>query len=397
MTVRNLDIDAALWIRTRLAPYEPFVTAADIGFRSVPSVTFDLASAGIPITSIPAVRNWLVQLLTKDIPEKFVVPNVVTLDLGNPAVDAAARGGQGGSSSLPSPPGPPSTLSVPELQLYFPEQAALFDAMDIDSNGSLSVQEIYQGLVDWGYTAHDAVDTFRTMDINRDDAISLAEFCQAWPELAASFVPDRYRGELVCFVRRAELQDSWWTRWSDPRVVVELVMEEEQKEQQCPKQCYSSKWDSQTSVTGGVGRPVFLQTFEFKSIDATQERLKVKLQERWGRRTIGTGSIPLASVLERPNQSVAVSMTNGHQLWVELSYADYVQDVVPRPSPGSQELSAATMRQRQQTQQHQNGLRPPPATAAASAKKIITKLPRVDPQDVPARKVLGGVDELPWQ
>lgn len=378
VTVTNLDIDADVWIRTRLAPYEPFLTAADWGFRTVPSVTFDLESAGIPITAIPAVRTWLVQLLTKDIPAKFVVPNVVTVDFMR---------GEGSASDVTPPLGQPmSALSTRELRTYFPEQAALFDAMDVDSSGSLSVQEIYQGLVDWGYTAHDAVDTFQKMDRNHDDEVSLAEFCEVWPSLAASFVPDRYQGELVCFVRRAELAASRWATWSDPRVTVALVGGDAVPSQQR----FDSKWDSQTSVTGGVGRPVFLQRFEFKSTDLAKESLEVSIQERWGRRTIGIAKVPLKSIEKRSNQSLVVDMTNGHRIWLELSYAEYVKNVVPRPSPSSQELSAATIRQHQQ-QQAMSGVK----RHHESSKKHVSNV-ALD-GDMRQRGIQETVDDLPWQ
>lgn len=325
--MENLDVDATFWIASTLAPYEPFCTQVEYALLETPKVSFDIFLFRVlPITAWPVLRKLFVRIMTKEIPQEFRLPNTVRLDFKPMHIQQAQ---QRQDQELNDE----GDADDETLRQQFPEQWSLFDAMDLDGNGSLSTAEISRGLQDWGYTEHTALEIFEQLDRNSDNKVSFVEFCQLWPSLQESLdaIPSNYAGELIVFLRKAKhdlapLSPSNALRFgrSDPSVRLRLNGQEE-----------ASKQDSQTTGGGESGKPVWMQAFGFKCSEPESEELEVILEERGlpflkrfnkEPEIIATAKIPLKGLAERSNKKLKVNLEPQGSMWLDLSYAEFVDE-----------------------------------------------------------------------
>ena len=307
VTMENLDVDAKIWVAYSLAPYEPFLTGVKYGLLEPPKVTFEMTVAKLlPITAVPILRKIFFRVITQEVPKDFLLPNTQFLDFTPPDVKEARTR---------SPTDVPAVATTEELQQLYPEQWALFDALDLDNNDSLSPVELFAGLKDWGYTADDAMDSFELLDVDKNGQISFPEFIARWPSLEASFVPSRYRGEMIGILRHAsDIKTS--ILGGDPVAIMRLNGQE-----------VRTKRDSQTSVVGTRGDPVWMQAFDFKCSDPEHEELEIIIEDGslLGRgRQLAEATLPIAEYTQRGNQQVKVSLEPEGSLLLDLSYAEFV-------------------------------------------------------------------------
>ncbi|KAL2641746.1 hypothetical protein R1flu_009333 [Riccia fluitans] len=79
--VYNLDVDAELWVKLRLAPVKPFVGTLSIAFVRLPTIKLVLAPFRIVnLFAIPFLSSFLSKLLTVDLPRLLVLPRHITFD-----------------------------------------------------------------------------------------------------------------------------------------------------------------------------------------------------------------------------------------------------------------------------------------------------------------------------
>ena len=202
-----------------------------------------------------------------------------------------------------------------QLKERYPEQWALFDSLDLDNSGRLNRAEIFAGLKDWGYTAEDASDSFDMLDTDKTGRVSLAEFIKGWPKLEASFVPSRYRGELIGLLRQAK--DIKTNLLGGDPVAVLRVSGQEMR----------TKRDSQTSVVGNRGAPVWMQTFDFKCTDPNVEDLEIVVESGsllGGGKVLAQKTVSLRDYAKLRNQKVKIDLEPQGSVWLDLSYAEFV-------------------------------------------------------------------------
>lgn len=308
VTMENLDVDANLWISSSLAPYEPYCTGVKYALLDFPKITFEMTIANvIPITAVPLLRKLFFRIITQEAPKELILPNMECLDFTPTQVEAAKK--------LIRESVIRDSMSEEELKGKFPEQWSLFEALDIDGNKLLTVDEIRAGLIDWGYTSADPNQAFDQLDVNSDGKVSFLEFVKNWPSLEASFVPSVYSGELIGLLRQAKGL-KMGPFGGDPVAILRLNGQE-----------VVSKRDSQTSVVGDRGNPVWMQTFDFRCSDPSTEELEVVVQSGnflSGGKEIGKTTLPLRQFLNRRNQKVKVNLEPAGTLWLDMSYAEFV-------------------------------------------------------------------------
>lgn len=79
--VYELDVDAELWVKLRLAPVSPYVGTLSLAFVRLPTIKLVLAPFRVVnLFSIPFLNNFLSKLLTVDLPRLLVLPRHITFD-----------------------------------------------------------------------------------------------------------------------------------------------------------------------------------------------------------------------------------------------------------------------------------------------------------------------------
>ncbi|CAM6095589.1 unnamed protein product [Calypogeia fissa] len=79
--VYDLDVDAELWVKLRLAPVKPYVGTLSIAFVRLPTIKLVLAPFKIVnLFAIPFLSSFLSKLLTVDLPRLLVLPRHITFD-----------------------------------------------------------------------------------------------------------------------------------------------------------------------------------------------------------------------------------------------------------------------------------------------------------------------------
>lgn len=79
--VYDLDVDAELWLKLRLAPVKPYVGTLSLAFVRLPTIKLVLAPFRVVnLFSIPFLNNFLSKLLTVDLPRLLVLPRHITFD-----------------------------------------------------------------------------------------------------------------------------------------------------------------------------------------------------------------------------------------------------------------------------------------------------------------------------
>ncbi|CAM6090673.1 unnamed protein product [Calypogeia fissa] len=79
--VRGLDVDAEMWVKLRMVPYEPWIGQATWAFVNLPKIKLVLAPFRlVNLMAIPFLSIFLAKLLTEDLPMLFVRPNKNVVD-----------------------------------------------------------------------------------------------------------------------------------------------------------------------------------------------------------------------------------------------------------------------------------------------------------------------------
>jgi len=317
VTLRNMDFDALWWSALTLAPYEPYLTGVQYALLKPPGISFDMTIYGvIPITAVPVLRSFFFRVITKEVPKEFLFPNSVYLDFRPPEIIEHPKISKEDKAYK-------NLVDFDDEQLkeLFPEQWALFDALDLDGGGSLTPEEVSIGLKQWGYTAEDAAKSFSKLDMNEDGLIRFAEFVAMWPQLEDSFVPNRYKGILAVFLKKASGISVPIFGPSDPMVTLKLGDQEA-----------ISKRDSRTSLQGAAGEPLWNEAFELNCVSPSKQELEIIVQEgaRIGLRRrgteIGRATIPLSSLdsLNQKQQKLTVDLEPQGTVRLNVAYADFV-------------------------------------------------------------------------
>jgi hypothetical protein len=268
----------------------------------------------IPITALPILKTFFFKIVTEEIPKEFLFPKTVKLDF-TPETVSTER-----TEILKESAKQMDQLTDEQLAERHPEQWSLFDAIDLDGSGCLSGVELYAGLQDWGYTAEDASQSFAKMDLDSDNKITFREFVRMWPKLAESFVPSQYKGALTVSLKRGENIPEPRVGESDPYVRLRLG-----------NQAVQSKRDSESSVDGARGAPVWVESFDINVMDPKNDTLEVAIMEgsRWQfpprkGQVIAKANVELGSFLKRPTQKLKIQLEPQGYMRLDLSYAEFV-------------------------------------------------------------------------
>lgn len=247
VTVSSLDIDAKVWLGFTVVPYPPWIRFAQWALVKMPTVQLKIQVAKIiPVTAIPVLSNLLDKVFTKDLPREFLFPKTQFIDMmgagaTNIDMEEELLRAKGIDTDLKG-------ASDAELRKRLPELVSLFDAMDVDGDGTLNSTEVSEGLIDWGYASEaDRNSIANLLDINNDGFVQLREFLAVWSDLQSVFVPRQFRGVISGVLLKAEGLRTPDIGITDPYVV--LAVE---------SQCFSSKKNKATSKTGrGPGKAVW--------------------------------------------------------------------------------------------------------------------------------------------
>ncbi|TXG56865.1 hypothetical protein EZV62_018178 [Acer yangbiense] len=296
--VRDFDIDGELWVKLRLIPTEPWVGAVSWAFVSLPKIKFELSPFRLFNIMVfgPASYNqeshsddvmldcvllrFLTKLLTEDLPRLFVRPKKIVLDF------------QKGKAVGP-------------VANYF--KSGEMQEGNKDFVGELSVTLVdARKLLYFEEASFLHTDLWRSL-LHRVDGI----FCFAW------FFSS------ICFIYWFLVFMSGKT---DPYVALSLG-----------DQVIRSKKNSQTTVIGPPGEPIWNQDFQFLVANPRKQKLSIQVKDSLGFTdlTIGTGEVDLGSLQDTVPTDRIITLRRGWgfyskgssgELLLRLTYKAYVED-----------------------------------------------------------------------
>ncbi|AQK55230.1 Calcium-dependent lipid-binding (CaLB domain) family protein [Zea mays] len=273
--VRDFDIDGELWVKLRLIPTEPWVGAVSWAFVSLPKVKFELSLFRLfNLMAIPVLSMFLTELLTEDLPRLFVRPKKIVLDFQK----GRAMGPVSGSV-----------------------------ASDI-------IQNVATDLIQEGNK-----DFVGELSVTLVDARKL------------SFVLFGKRSKksrllLLCYHFHVEFDTTSRAGKTDPYVV--MIIDD---------QVIKSKKNSQTTVIGLPGEPIWNQDFHMLVANPRKQKLTIQVKDSIGLTdiTIGTGEVELGSLKDTVPTDKIVTLYGGWGLFgkreagevlLRLTYKAYVED-----------------------------------------------------------------------
>ncbi|GAB0496452.1 hypothetical protein MMPV_007764 [Pyropia vietnamensis] len=265
--VRDLDISARVWVGFNLIPLTPYVRFVHWALLERPTVGMELSlGKRLPLTAVPVLSSLIRRILTRDVPKAFLLPKTSVIDLmadvdplGGPRPGAAGTGvkvKQGLEevfSSTDDEARVAAAAGDPEaLKDMFPALYGLFDSLDLNNDGSLSVTELHIGLRDWGLSTTDVGELAARLDVSGDGRVSWAEFAAVWPKIRSALVPAKYDGVIAGVVYLCDGVPVPTVGQSDAYVRLSVG-----------PQAVTTKRDSETDTRGrGRGRAVWNESFE---------------------------------------------------------------------------------------------------------------------------------------
>ena len=316
VTLRNLDFDALWWTSLGLTPYEPYLSTVQYSLLQSPRISFDMTVFKlIPITTVPLLRKFFFEVITKEVPKEFMFPNSAFLDFRPPEIikHSIVSKEETAQERL-------KDLDPDQLKELFPEQFALFDALDLDGGGTIEQEELLQGLKRWGYTAEDSAASFEKLDVDKDGLVDFVEFIDMWPKLEENFVPNRYKGVVTVFLKRSKDLPLPLFGPTDP--VVKLKLGDE---------VVKSKRDIRTSPGGGKkAESIWNEAFELNCQSPRDQELEIVVEEgmRLGLRRRGAeiarSKVPLSKLLTKKDRKLNIKLEPQGTMRLDLSYADFV-------------------------------------------------------------------------
>ncbi|OSX68473.1 hypothetical protein BU14_2737s0001, partial [Porphyra umbilicalis] len=266
VTVRDLDVSARVWVAVSMVPLTPYVRFVRWALLARPTVSMELSlGRRLPLTAVPVLSGLIRRILSRDVPKAFLFPNTAVIDLLGDE-DPLGRGGGAAGGATPAGFGVADVFSSSDdearaaaaagnadaLKDAFPALYGLFESLDLDSDGSLTVAELHVGLCDWGLSTTDVGALAARLDVNGDGCVSWPEFAAVWPTIRASLVPHRYDGVLAGVVYLADGVPAPAVGASDAYVRLTVG-----------GRAVTTKRDSETETRGGGrGRAVWNESFE---------------------------------------------------------------------------------------------------------------------------------------
>lgn len=302
VTVRDLDISARVWVGFNMIPLTPYVRFVHWALLERPTVGMELSlGKRLPLTAVPVLSSLIRRILTRDVPKAFMFPKTAVIDLmadkdplSNPSVDmpgagtVVRRGLEEVFSSADDEARAAAAAGDPEaLKDSFPALYGLFDSLDLNNDGSLSVTELHVGLRDWGLSTTDVGELAARLDVNGDGQVSWAEFAAVWPKIRSALVPARYDGVIAGVVYLCDGVPVPTVGQSDAYVRLSVG-----------SQAVTTKRDSETDTRGrGRGRAVWNESFEVLVETPSTAVLVVEVCEA-ATFALGVGSLPPLSLAE---------------------------------------------------------------------------------------------------
>ena len=316
VTLRNLDFDALWWTSLGLTPYEPYLSTVQYSLLQSPKISFDMTVFKLlPITAVPVLGKFFFKVITQEVPKEFMFPNSAFLDFRPPEIikHSIISKEETAHERL-------KDLDPDQLKELFPEQFALFDALDLDGGGTIEQEELLHGLKRWGYTAEDSAASFEKLDIDKDGLVDFTEFIEMWPKLEESFVPNRYKGIVTVFLKKAKGLSVPFFGPTDPIVKFQVG-----------DQVVQSKRDSRTSPgEGEKGESIWNEVFELNCQSPRDQELEIIVEEgtKFGLRRRGTeiarATVPLSKLLLKKSRKLNLKLEPQGSLRIDISYADFV-------------------------------------------------------------------------
>ena len=315
VTLKNLKVDALLWSAFTMAPYPPYCTTWRYSLIERPSIDFDMKIGGaLPITSVPLLRTLFFKIMQTEIPKDFTFPKSNTVDFTEDN-QAAKR-----TEFMEMEMEEIDKLSEDEIKEDFPKQWALYNSLDLNSDGNLSQQDLSKGLSDWGYSTEDTNDYFEQLDPNQRGYITFCNFCMMWPNVTTSEVPQMYEGRLSVVVDQATgMKKPLLFGWSDPVVRLsvgnETIMTDQSSEMSSKDKNDTLLWNESLNID--------LQNIT-EELQVTVERTSGPLMFGGLCKTLARGSIDLSCLETEPHKSVVVKLKPKGELLLDMSYGKFV-------------------------------------------------------------------------
>lgn len=290
--VSDLDLEAKVWVKIRLAPMCPWIGTISLAFVGPPNVKVQLSPYNrVRLMRIPVLQRFLGRLLTVDLPALMVLPKRLEISIP-PAVTAVAEAAVGRDTIM-------RAVASAVLQADAVEQALIA-------------------------------------------ALPLG------PQTPAGGVtlPELFRGEVTVNLREARNLPVWGFPWqSNPYCVLTLG-----------DQVAESRRDSDTGLPGRHRAPIWNQEFQFLVEDPGAQVLDIHVKDSHltGRPDVGRVQFALKDL--PPNGQVQLWLglepTNPGQSWegelmLEITYKDFTDD---DQDSGHREAEAFARALQQQTE-----------------------------------------------
>lgn len=237
--VYDLDVDAKIWLKIRLAPITPYIGSLSFAFAGRPNIRIQLAPYNrVQLMRIPILQDFLRQLITVSVPSMMVLPKRLEVNI------------------------PPAVTAIAEAAIG---REAVMQALAMALLGSSKPEVVSSDLIE--------------------------ELLMEQRDAGGMSLPEKFKGELIVVLKQARgLAIRGWSVFSNPYCKLMVGT-----------QVCESKRNRDTG--GGKswrGHPVWNQEFQFLVRDPGQQELEVHVYDsRWSlRKKYGVCHLPMSQLQE---------------------------------------------------------------------------------------------------
>lgn len=287
--VYDLDVDAKIWLKIRLAPITPYIGSLSFAFAGRPNIRIQLAPYNrVQLMRIPILQDFLRQLITVSVPSMMVLPKRLEVNI------------------------PPAVTAIAEAAIG---REAVMQALAMALLGSSKPEAVSSDLIE--------------------------ELLMEQRDAGGMSLPEKFKGELIVVLKQARgLAIRGWSVFSNP--YCKLLV---------GTQVCESKRNRDTG--GGKswrGHPVWNQEFQFLVRNPDQQELEVQVYDsRWSlRKKYGVCHLPMSKLQEGRPMRVWLPLTpestpedqsddaetslplvrrrEGGEVQLEVTYKEFVDD-----------------------------------------------------------------------
>nr|GEW52783.1 tricalbin-3 isoform X1 [Tanacetum cinerariifolium] len=283
--VRDFDIDGELWVKLRLIPTAPWVGGVSWAFVSLPKIKFELSPFRLfNLMAIPVLSMFLRKLLTEDLPRLFVRPKKIVLDF------------QKGKAVGPLP----NDFKSGETQEGNKDFAGELSVTLVDAR---KLSYIFYEHLMWMHHSGSSITHWHHFGVDQ-----------------VNFNCKRCSPESYTVLSWLEMIYAY----------VDTILRLED-------QVARSKKNSQTTVIGPPGQPIWNQDFSLLVTNPRKQKLSIQVKDSLGfiHLTVGAGEVDLRSLKDTVPTDRIVTLQGGWgllnkgsagEILLRLTYKAYVED-----------------------------------------------------------------------